>query len=261
MKTPKMKTPRIKTKTLMLLSAVFVPLSAQWLHYPTPGIPRTPDGKPNLSAPAPKTPDGKPDLTGIWATAEGKYFQDLGAGGLAIPMLPWAEALYKERKANLQKGHPSERCLGHGVIDFDTHATPRRLIQSSSVIAILFEAYNHYRQIFLDGRPLPKPTQPAFLGYSVGRWEGDTLVVDTAGLNDQNWLDMNGHPQTEATHFTERFRRRDFGHIDLEVTIDDPKAYSKPWTVALSGWNFLADEELVESFCENEKDLPHMVGK
>ena len=248
-------------RCLVILLTTLIPISAQWLHYPTPGIPRTPDGKPNLSAPAPKTPDGKPDLSGIWATTEGRYFQDLGQAGVATPMLPWAEALYKQRRENLQKGHPSERCLGHGVIDFDTHATPRRLIQTPQVIAILFESYNLYRQIFLDGRPLPTPSQPAFLGYSVGRWEGDTLVVDTNGLNDQNWLDMNGHPQTEATCFTERFRRRNFGHIDLEVTIDDPKAYTKPWTVALAGWDFRPDVELIESICENEKDFPHMVGK
>ena len=245
----------------VVLLSTFVPLSAQWLHYPTPGIPRTPDGKPNLSAPAPKTADGKPDFTGIWAATEGKYFQDLGAGGVDIPMLPWARALYQERKGNLQKGHPSERCLGHGVTDFDTHPTPRRIIQTPQIIAILYESYHQYRQIFLDGRPLPKPTQPAYMGYSVGKWEGDALVVDTTGLNDIGWLDMNGHPQTESTHVTERFRRRNFGHIDLQITIDDPKAYSKPWTVAVAGLNFLPDEELVESICENEKDFSHMVGK
>jgi len=246
---------------LVVLLSTFVPVSAQWLHYPTPGIPRTPDGKPNLSAPAPKTADGKPDFTGIWAATEGKYFQDLGAGGVDIPMLPWARALYQERKGNLQKGHPSERCLGHGVTDFDTHATPRRIIQTPQIIAILYESYHQYRQIFLDGRPLPKPTQPAYMGYSVGKWEGDTLVVETTGLNDIGWIGMNGHPQTEATQVTERFRRRNFGHIDLQITIDDPKAYSKPWTVAVSGLDFVPDVELIESICENEKDFSHMVGK
>src|SRR6266853_5338758 len=245
---------------VVLLSAV-VPLSAQWLHYPTPGIPRTPDGKPNLSAPAPKTPDGKPDLSGIWAGTDDKYFRDLTVGGPPAPMLPWAEALFKARKENLEKGHPSERCIGHGVTDYDTLGAPRRIIQTPGMIAMLFEAYNHYRQIFLDGRPLPKTTQPSYMGYSVGKWEGDTLVVETTGLNDVGWLDMNGHPQTESTHVTERFRRRNFGHIDLQITIDDPKAYSKPWTVAVAGLNFLPDEELVESICENEKDFSHMVGK
>jgi hypothetical protein len=251
---------RLMTAFIVLLSTS-VPLSAQWLHYPTPGIPRTPDGKPNLSAPTPRTQEGKPDLSGIWKGPGGKYFQDLGAGGVEIPMLPWAKALYEGRKGNLQKGHPSERCLGHGVVDFDTHQTPRRIIQSPGVIAILFESYHQYRQILLDGRPLPKPSQPAYFGYSVGRWEGDTLVVETNGLNDIGWLDMNGHPQTEATHVTERFRRRNFGHIDLEVTIDDPKAYSRPWTVALAGLDLLPDEDLIEAICENEKDFSHMIGK
>ncbi len=115
----------------IVLLSTLVPLSAQWLHYPTPGIPRTPDGKPNLSAPAPRTPDGKPDLSGIWAARDGRYFQDLGAGGVEIPMLPWAKALYEERTGNLQKGHPSERCLGQGVADFDPHQTPRRIIQTA----------------------------------------------------------------------------------------------------------------------------------
>jgi hypothetical protein len=244
---------------VVLLSTV-VPLSAQWLHYPTPGIPRTPDGKPNLSAPAPKTPDGKPDLSGLWTGPEDKYFRDLAVGGPPVPMLPWAEALFKERKGNLEKGHPSERCLGHGVTDYDAAATARRIIQAPNVIAILFESYNHYRQILLDGRPLPKLTQPSYLGYSVGRWEGDTLVVETTGLNDKGWLDMDGHPQTESTHITERFRRRDFGHIDLQLTIEDPTAYTKPWSARL-GLNYLPDEELIEDICENEKDLQHMVGK
>ena len=244
---------------VVLLSAV-VPLSAQWLHYPTPGIPRTPDGKANLSAPAPKTPDGKPDLSGIWMGTDDKYFRDLSADGVQIPTLPWAEKLYKERKENLQKGHPSERCLGHGVTDYDTQVSLRRVIQTPGIMAIMFEGYNHYRQVFLDGRPLPKPTQPSYMGYSTGRWEGDTLVVETNGLNNEGWLDMDGHPQTESTHITERFRRRDFGHIDLQLTIDDPSAYTKPWSANVH-WGYAPDEELIESICENEKDLPHMVGK
>ena len=244
----------------IVLFTASVPLSAQWVNYPTPGIPRTPDGKPNLSAPAPRTLDGKPDLSGVWR-ANNKYFQDLGASGVEIPMLPWAKALYEERKGNLQKGHPSERCLGHGVVDFDNHQTPRRIIQSPGAIAILFESYHQYRQILVDGRPLPEPGLPAYFGYSVGRWEGDTLVVETSGLNDKGWLDMNGHPQTETTRITERFRRRNFGHIDLEITINDPKAYSRPWTVALPGLDFQPDLDLIEAICENEKDFQHLIGK
>ena len=249
---------RLAAATVLLLASV--PLAAQWLHYPTPGMPRTPDGKPNLAAPAPKMPDGKPDLSGIWASADNKYLQNLAADGIEVPFQPWAEKLYKERSENLGKGRPSERCLTHGVTDFDALGINWKIIQTPGMIAVLYEAYNHYRQIFLDGRPLPRPTQPAYLGYSVGRWEGETLVVDTTGFNDLGWLDDGGHPQTEALHVTERFRRRDFGHMDLQLTIDDPKAYTKPWGPTLR-LNFQPDDELMESICENEKDVPHMVGK
>jgi len=244
----------------VVLLSTCAPLPGQWVHYPTPGIPRTPDGKPNLSAPAPKTPDGKPDLSGVWVSPGTKYFFDLTADGVEAPMLPRAAALYKERLAQLQKGHPSERCIGHGVTDYDTVPAPRRFIQTPGMIAILFESYNHYRQIFLDGRPLPKLTQPAYMGYSVGHWEGNTLVVDTTGLNEKGWLDMNGHPQTETTHITERYRRSDFGHLDLQLIIEDPNAYSKPWGISMV-LNYFADEDMIENMCENEKDYPHLVGK
>ena len=249
---------RLAAATVLLLASV--PLAAQWLHYPTPGMPRTPEGKPNLSAAAPKMPDGKPDLSGIWAAADNKYLQNLAADGIEVPFQPWAEKLYRDRSENLGKGRPSERCLTHGVTDFDALGINWKIIQTPGMIAVLYEAYNHYRQIFLDGRPLPKPTQPSYLGYSVGRWEGETLVVDTTGFNDVGWLDDGGHPQTEALHVTERFRRRDFGHMDLQLTIDDPKAYTKPWGPTLR-LNFQPDDELMESICENEKDVPHMVGK
>ena len=249
---------RLAAATVLLLASV--PLAAQWLRYPTPGMPRTPGGTPNLSASAPKMPDGKPDLSGIWASADNKYLQNLAADGIEVPFQPWAEKLYRDRSENLGKGRPSERCLTHGVTDFDALGINWKIIQTPGMIAVLYEAYNHYRQIFLDGRPLPKPTQPAYLGYSVGRWEGETLVVDTTGFNDVGWLDDGGHPQTEALHVTERFRRRDFGHMDLQLTIDDPKAYTKPWGPTLR-LNFQPDDELMESICENEKDVPHMVGK
>ena len=249
---------RLAAATVLLLASV--PLAAQWLHYPTPGMPRTPEGKPNLSAAAPKMPDGKPDLSGIWAAADNKYLQNLAADGIEVPFQPWAEKLYRDRSENLGKGRPSERCLTHGVTDFDALGINWKIIQTPGMIAVLYEAYNHYRQILLDGRPLPKPTQPAYLGYSVGRWEGETLVVETTGFNDVGWLDDGGHPQTEALHVTERFRRRDFGHMDLQLTIDDPKAYTKPWGPTLR-LNFQPDDELMESICENEKDVPHMVGK
>jgi hypothetical protein len=159
------------------------------------------------------------------------------------------------------KGRPSERCLTRGVVDFDTIPMNIKFIQTPGTIVVLYEEYNHFRQIFMDGRPLPKPTQPAYLGYSVGHWDGDTLVVDTTGFNDIGWLDNNGHPQTESMHVTERLHRRDFGHMDLTITIDDQKAYTKPWTVTVAGFNLLPDEELIENICENEKDYTHLVGK
>jgi hypothetical protein len=245
-------------KAFLLVAAAALPVAAQWLHYPTPGIPRMPDGKPNLSAPAPKTADGKPDLSGVWDTEGTKYFFDLAADGVEAPMLPAAAALYKQRLAQLQKGHPSERCIGHGPTDYETVPAPRRFVQTPTMIAILYESYNHFRQIFLDGRPLPPVTQPAYMGYSIGHWESDTLVVETAGLDERGWLDMNGHPQTETTRITERYRRRDFGHMDLQLIIEDPNAYSRPWGVKLV-LNYFGDEDMIENMCENEKDYSHLV--
>ena len=247
-------------KAILLVAVAAVPLAAQWVHYPTPGIPRTPDGKPDLKAPAPKTADGKPDLSGVWASPGTKYFFDLTADGVEAPLLPKAAALYKERLAQLQKGHPSERCIGHGVTDYDTVPAPRRFIQTPAMIAILFESYNHFRQIFLDGRALPRLTQPAYMGYSIGKWDGDTLVVETTGFDDRGWLDMNGHPQTETTRITERYFRHDFGHMDLQLIIEDPNAYAKPWGIKMV-LNYFADEDMIENMCENEKDYSHLVGK
>jgi hypothetical protein len=242
------------------LTAWAVPSAAQWINYPTPDTPRTPDGKPNLSAPAPKTPDGKPDLSGIWITPSGRWLNDLAADGVEVPFTPASKALFEERQAANGKGRPSERCLSHGVTDFNALATPTKFIQTPKVTIVLFEAYNHYRQIFTDGRPLPKDPQPAWLGYSAGRWEGSTFVVETTGLNDQTWLDDGGHPHTEALHITERFTRPDFGHMSIQITIDDPKAYTKPWTVTIPK-DLMPDTELIEWMCENEKDYAHMVGK
>jgi hypothetical protein len=138
---------------------------------------------------------------------------------------------------------------------------PFKILNSSGMIAILYEALHSYRQIFMDGRKLPKDPNPTWMGYSVGHWDGDTLAVDSAGFVDNNWLDNGGHPGTEAMKLTERFHRRDYGHIDLQFTIDDPKAYTKPWTVKLE-FTATPDSELIEYVCdENEKDLKHLVGK
>jgi hypothetical protein len=237
------------------------PLSAQWLNYPTPGIPRLPDGKPNLAAPAPNAPDGKPDLSGTWLTRGGytvNITKDLKPGEVSFQ--PWADALYKHRLATNGKEDPQGRCVLSGVPREDVVPYPFKILNTNGMIVILYEALHSYRQIFMDGRPLPKDPNPTWMGYSIGHWDGDTLVVESAGFVGNNWLDNSGHPGTEAMHLTERFRRRDFGHIDLQITIDDSKAYTKPWSVNLQ--LILTDTELIEYVCdENEKDYEHLVGK
>jgi hypothetical protein len=239
-----------------VLVAACMPASAQWPKSLPAGIPRTPDGKPNLSAPAPKTPDGKPDLSGLWQPATGKYLENLAADAPA-PALPWAEAFAKKVQSSGGAGRPQERCLPHGIPDYDALPMPIKIVQTPGTILILYEAYNHFRQVFMDGRPLPKDAQPTWMGYSVGKWDGDTLVIDSNGFNDQTWLDDGGHPHTEALRITERLRRVDFGHIQLQLIVDDPKAYTKPWGAS---WrlNLLPDDEIIESVCENEKDFVHI---
>ncbi len=235
------------------------PLPAQWANYVTPGIPRTKDGKVDLSGPAPRTRDGKPDFSGVWSAPgfSTKYLDNLAADGVEVPMQPWAAALYKERVANNAKDRPSTRCLPHSVTDFDAHHMPKKVIQNPELLVMLFESYHSFRQIFLDGRSLPKDPDPAWFGYSVGKWEGDTLIVNTIGINENTWLDDGGHPHSSALHVIERFRRPDFGHIELQLTIDDPKAYTRPWTVKIP-WEFLPDTDLLDYVCENEKDLQHL---
>jgi hypothetical protein len=238
---------------------------AQWLHHRTPGTPRLADGSPNLSAAAPRTPEGKPDLSGIWDVVgdaamppdgriRSKYLYDLAAdlpGG--APLQPWAKALYDERRANLGVGGPSERCLPHGIPNaMLTRTLPFKIAQMPALTIILFEEFNNWRQIFTDARALPEDPQPAWLGYSIGQWEDDTFIVETAGFNDRSWLDASGMPHSEALHTTERFRRIDFGHLELRVTLDDSRAFTRPWSVTLK-FNLQPDTELLEHHCENEK--------
>jgi hypothetical protein len=236
-------------------------LSAQWLHYPTPGIPRLQDGKPNLSAPAPKTPDGKPDFSGVWMTRPGytvNIAKDLKPG--EVPFQPWAAKLYQHRVDTAGKEDPQGRCVLSGVPREDVVPYPFKILNTNGMIVILYEALHSYRQIFMDGRALPLDPNPTWMGYSVGHWDGDTLVVESKGFVDNNWLDNSGHPGTESLRLTERFHRPDFGHIDVVITIDDPKAYTKPWNVNLQFT--LTDTELIEYVCdENEKDFGHLVGK
>ena len=243
-----------------LVIAMTAAVNAQWLKLPTPGIPRTPDGKPNLSAPALRTADGKPDLSGIWRMNPAAYGGNIAADLKLSEIQPWAEALYKQRMEDLGKDDQSTfKCLPQGPLAI-IGVGWAKIIQTPSLIAILYEDLS-YRQIFLDGRELPKDPNPSFMGYSVGRWEGETLVVETIGFNDRTWLDFGGHPHSESLRITERIRRTDFGHLDLQETLEDPTIYARPWTIKI-GVDIVTDTELLEYLCnENEKDSVHLVGK
>ena len=253
---------RINLRIFLMLVGVTMVSHAQWLNYPTPGIPRLPDGKPIPSAPAPRK-DGRPDLSGIWHgdPQNPNYFVDVSVDFKPgeFPIQPWADALTKERRAGSQdRERPDANCIPIGVPQYYDARFVSKVIQESGLVVILYEHFGAFRQVFLDGRPLPKDPNPTWMGYSVGRWEGDTLVVETTGFNGKKWLDQGGHPATDALRTTERFRRRDFGHLDIQFTVDDPKAYTKPWTLSLPQLLY-ADTELLEFVCnENEKDLKHM---
>jgi hypothetical protein len=265
---------------LFVLLSVSVSLSAQWLDYPTPGMPRTPDGKPNLSAPAPRTADGKPDLSGVWAVATGgsdgyaldpaiqqpgpNQFLDIapddkGQPYHRLPYKPGVAQLAQTRAAPPKTTEPHSLCLPDGFMVQHTWGNQfRKIVQTPGLLVILLEYNSMYRQIFLDERPLPVDPNPAWNGYSTGKWEGDTLVVQSAGYRDGQWLDTAGDPFTDAAKVTERFRRSDFGHLQIEITVDDPKAYTKPWTVTVNQV-LAADTDLLEFIClENEKDIRHM---
>ena len=249
-----------------------VSIHAQWLNYSTPGIPRLPDGKPNLSAPTPRSADGRPDLTGIWAVEcsiygrDGCFLQSLFfdlAKNLKpedVQMTPWASAIQKQRESRDHVDDPYGYCLPPGVPRIDYGGGPFKILSTPGITAFLYETLVGliFRQVFTDGRALPEPAEPSWLGYSVGRWDGDTFVVDTNGLKDGGWLDTKkGRPHSDALHLTERFRRTDLGHMDLMITIDDPKAYLKPWTVKTM-LNLLPDTELLEAFCDShEKTMEH----
>jgi hypothetical protein len=233
-------------------------LPAQWLKIKTPGIPRTADGKADLKAPAPQTPDGKPDLSGLWGTEDNTYVFNLTSDLKSDEILPWAQAVYKKRLEALDRDTPATRCLPGGPVEI--LGAQYRIIQAPNVVGILYGS-GAYRQIFTDGRELPKDPNPTWWGYSVGHWEGDTLVVQSAGFNDRSWLDFSGHPHTEDLRVTERFERRDFGHMQLQVTLEDPKTFTKPITIALNV-DYVPDTEMLEYVCnENEKDTAHLVGK
>jgi hypothetical protein len=249
----------VRTLSVVLLAvatAASGSLGAQWQGYPTPGIPRTPDGQPNLTAPAPKTSDGKPDLTGIWLASRAVF--DLAQavkGGGPIPLSPEGKAIFDQRRATLSKDDPSARCLPTGLPVRALLRTPFKLVQTPALTVILYESGTRFRQILADGRPLPPLVDwPAWQGFSVGRWDGDTFVVESSGFNGKAWLDQAGYPESDALKITERFRRRDFGRMDMEMIIDDRKMYTRPWSITAE-FILQADTELLEFICEeNERD-------
>ncbi len=257
-------------------------LNAQWLNYPTPGTPRTKDGKPNLTAPARRAANGKPDLSGVWqveptpsdeltrmfgnikaldvpgdsAGAFNKYLINilLDFKPEHTPLRPEFVPLVRQRS---KEESPLTQCLPIGPPADDLLPGPFKIIQTPGLIVIRNEYENTFRQIYTDGRKAPTDPEPLWLGYSVGQWEGDTLVVETVGFNDKGWLDGAGHPRSEALHVTERFHRRDFGHLDIRVTVDDPKVYTQPFSIKFTEL-LLPDSDVLEFFCaENERDSSH----
>jgi hypothetical protein len=249
---------------MILACAAAAPMPAQWLNQPTPGIPRTADGKPNLSAPAPRTADGKPDFTGLWDKISPKYSRNIAADLKPADIQPWAQELVKQRREDLGKDYMNVLCVplgpGYTTAADSTGSEMIKIVQTQAVIIVLNPDLT-YRQIFMDGRKLETNPNPSWMGYSVGRWEGDTLVVESNGFNARTWLDHDGHPHTEALRTTERYRRRDFGHLDVEVTFEDPGAYNQPWTVSASA-ELAPDTELIEWVCnENGSRVEHWIGK
>jgi len=300
----------------LIFAAIPAALLAQWPPYPTPGVPKLADGKPNMEGPTPRTADGKPDFSGIWQFEGNRGSRPPGAPGViagsgpvaaaapttgtpaakppahptpppagsiglgprppgvseffdigstvkdGLPFTPWAAALRKQRKDDNNKDNPDAHCLPLGLTQLHMHPQPRKIIQLPNLIVILYEAQGGVRQVFMDGRPLPNSdAEPWWYGYSIGHWDGDTLVVETNGFRDDVWLDVEGSPLTNTGKMTERFRRVNFGHLEMEITVEDPKSYTHPWTVKMKQ-RLLLNTDLIEFICnENEKSDAHLVGK
>jgi hypothetical protein len=278
-----------------VLVLVFVLLStsanAQWLDFRTPGTPRSRDGKPNLTAPAPRAADGKPDLSGVWmheltSAAEMKRLfgsiideaikvevpgMEIGTlhkyGFSILSDFKPSDAPMRQKAVDIMQlasqRSPADVCTTPGGIPLVSFVSePIKIIQSPRLAVIINESDNTHRQIYTDGRVLPREFDfPAYMGYSVGRWEGETLIVETAGFNDKTQLDLVGHPHSEALRIVERFRRRDFGHLEVDMTFEDPQMYTKPFTIKVP-FDLLADSDIFENFChENEKDRVHLERK
>ena len=271
---------------LFAVVAIMRTPSAQWLNYPTPGIPRLPDGKPDLAAKAPRTRDGRPDLSGVWhvqaeSLEEKRRLFGPNVGVISVPgmeptttskyavnilldftpgeivMTPAAQAIFDRRRKN-DTDLPTTHCLPMGTPLATLVSEVQKIVQTPGLILVMHEIDGIPRQVYTDGRSLPVDPTPSWLGSSVGRWDGETLVVQTVGLNDRVWLDVGGHPRSEAMRMTERYRRRDVGHLDVEFTFDDPKYYNKPFTVKVTHL-LQADTDILEYVCnENERDRAHM---
>jgi hypothetical protein len=270
-----MMTPMRIIKLFVLLA---VPAAAQWIHLPTPGIPRTSDGKPDLTAPAPKTSGGQPDFSGMWiprdilpcnAAERGVQCTELPltpqiinfASGLkgGLPYQPWAADLVKSRSKDVAFIDPHTHCMPPNYPRAWAFPESQKIFQTPTQLVILDEFNASYRQIFFDGRKLPEDMLPTWDGYSVAHWEGDTLVVESAGYRDDSWLDTAGNFFSSAARVTERIRRPNFGSLDVDVTVDDSKVFTKPWTVSLH-MRPLVDTEMIDFICQdNNKDLQHLV--
>jgi len=260
-----------------LFACVTTTAVAQWNSVPATGVPKNANGSPNLNAPAPRTVDGKPDLSGVWRPDRNQkcppdgcpdnqmseQFLDLGWGLKdGLPYQPWAAELVKKRTEQMGKDDPTSNCFPGGIVRLHTYPTFNKIVQIPRLIVILSEREVTYRQIFMDGRPLPKDPLPTWKGYSVGRWEGDTLVVESNGFRDEDiWLDRKGSPLTEAATMTERIRRVNYGRLETQLTVNDPKAYTKPFTVTLNEY-LEPGTELMDFVClENNTDAQHVIGK
>ncbi len=229
----------------------------QWLDYPSKNIPRKADGKPDLTAPAPRTPEGHPTIDGLWVADDSRHLGNLAVDTKEVPFQPWAEQLFNERRAHPGRDDPEARCLPQGVPKVNTLPYPFKVMSMPGETVILYEMFYLYRQIFTDGRDFPKEfLSPSWMGYSIGKWEGDDFVVTTAGVNEDFWMDSIGHPHTSALKVTERFHRSDVGHMQVNVTIDDPKAYTKPWGAVIKQ-HLVPDSELLEFVCEKNLDPQH----
>lgn len=258
-----------------LLVATAGSVSAQWLRYPDPRIPRTADGQPDLKAPAPRLSDGRIDLSGTWypdpkatdggvpvgqVLGEDPVIQLKTADGTPFPLLASAQAEYNERLRRGDQG-PSSRCLPHTIVDYYLVPSPFKFVHATGLTIILFEEFQHFRQVFTDGRPFPDEMQPAWFGYSVGKWEGEEFVIETAGFNSQGWLDLTPLRHSESLRTTERLRRLSAGTLQVQVTVADPTMFSRTWRTQTIRFRLLPSVDLVEYICDNNKPLRPTAGQ